>query len=236
MGQAAAAATGLDTYATLLISGGYVEQVAFRLNNMLIFRAEPILALPYTVTLFLLGVVLYRKGVFALGPTTDGVQRAMMRWGLGLGLPLNALALLPVVAPGLLGNGGEVLLFLQLRYGFSAILALGYMGLILQLLRRWPEGRTWAPLSAVGRTALSTYVSQSLILSLIFYGWGLGLGSQLSDIQIAFVFIGIAAAQLLIAQLWLKHWGTGPMEWLRKRLEGMGQTRRPVAPKDKVTG
>jgi uncharacterized protein len=226
----------LDSYATLLINGTYIEQVAFRLNNMLLLRAEPILALPYTVALFLLGVLLYRSGFFALNPDKERVQRALMRWGLGLGLPLNALTLLPTLAPGLLGDGGEVLLFLSLRYGFSALLALGYIGLVMELLRRWPQRRAWNALSGVGRTALSTYLSQSIILSLIFYGWGLGLGSQLSDGQIALLFVVIAAVQLYIAQFWLKYWRTGPLEWLRKRLEGIGRTRRPVAHNDKAIG
>ena len=215
--------SGVDTYATLLLTNDYLGQVAFRLNNMLVLRAEPILALPYTLLLFLLGVQLYRSGVFVVGEAGTRAQRALLGWGLGLGLPLNALALLPAAAPGLLSDPGEVLLFLALRYGCSALLALGYIGLVLWLLRHGGLSWLFLRVSAVGRTSRSTYVSQSVLLSLIFYGWGLGLGSQLSDGQIAALFVGLASVQLWVAHLWVTRWGGGPLERLRKRLEAIGQ-------------
>jgi uncharacterized protein len=217
---------GFDAYATLLLRDNYLAQVAARLENVLVLRAEPILALPYAVLLFLLGVQLYRSGVFVIGTASTPLQRALRNWGLGLGLPLNALALLPAIAPGLLGDSGQVLLFLALRYGCSAILACGYIGLVLWLVRRSADSWLWTQLTAVGRTALSTYVSQSVLLSLIFYGWGLGLGSQLSDWQIGALFVALALAQVWIAGLWMRRLGGGPLELVRKRLEQIGL--RPV--------
>lgn len=222
-GAMGGAEPGLDPYPTLLLSSDYLGQVAFRLDNMLVLRAEPILAFPYTTLLFLLGVRLYRSGVFIVGSTSTNAQLALLRWGLGLGLPLNALALLPALAPGLLGTSGEVLLFLALRYGCSAVLSLGYIGLVLWLLRRGAFAWLWERLRLVGVTALSTYVSQSAILSLIFYGWGLGLGSRLSDGQIAALFVALAIGHLWVAGLWVRRWGSGPLERLRKRLERLGE-------------
>lgn len=224
----APAAPGVDdgfaAYATLLGSSDYLGQVAFRLQNALVLRAEPILALPYTVFLFLLGVQFVRRGIFVLGAAPTQGQRALMRWGLGLGLPLNALALLPT--GGEQGLGAlDALVFLALRYGFSAILACGYIGLLLWLLQRTAPAPAWSALSNVGRTALSTYVSQSLLCALLFYGWGLGLGGQLSAGQIAALFVALGAFQLGVAQLWMRYLGGGPMELLRARLEG-----RPQAP------
>jgi uncharacterized protein len=221
-----AADLGLDPYAALLLTDNYLGQVLFRLGNPLILRAEPVFALPYTLFLFLLGAQLYRAGAFTAHAAPTALQANLLRWGLGLGLPLNALALLPMLAPGLLSDQLELLLFFALRYGFSAVLALGYLALALWLFGRRSTWAGWRHLSNVGRTALSTYVSQSLALSLIFYGWGLGLGSQLSDMQIVALFLALALVQLWVAGLWVRHWGGGPLEKLRKRLEHLGATAR----------
>lgn len=208
-------------YAHLLLHGSYGEQVAYRLDHVLLLRAEPIFALPYTVFLFLLGVWLYRRSAFSADAASSGVQRRMLIWGLGLGIPLNALTLLPALLPEL-GTVGETLIFFVVRYGFSAVLALGYAGLVLWLLRRNAHAWLWARLSAVGRTALSTYVSQSIVLSLVFYGWGLGLGSQLADWVIALLFISLCVVHIGVAELWVRN-GGGPLERIRKQLERLGQ-------------
>lgn len=207
-------------YAHLVLHGSYLEQVAYRLNHALLFRAEPIFALPYTVFLFLLGVWFYRRGAFTAAAAGTRLQRRMMIWGLGIGLPFNALVLLPALLPGL-GTGVETLIFFAVRYGFSAVLAIGYAGFVLWLLRRNAHTWLWARLSAVGRTALSTYVSQSVILSLIFYGWGLGLGSQGADWMIALLFLSLCVVHMGVAELWVRN-GGGPLERIRKRLERLG--------------
>ncbi|MDX2138467.1 MAG: DUF418 domain-containing protein [Chloroflexota bacterium] len=211
----------LTIYAQLLLDGSYPEQVAFRISNALVLRAEPLFALPYTVFLFCAGAWLHQRGAFTLHESSRKLQRTMLMWGLGLGLPLNLLILAPDVWPEL-GLYGETVIFFAVRYGFSAVLALGYAGLVLWLLRRNAHGWLYARLMAVGRVALSTYVSQSVILSILFYGWGLGLGSQLADWTIALLFIALCIVQIVVAELWIRT-GGGPLERIRKRLEKLGQ-------------
>jgi uncharacterized protein len=218
----------LSDYASLLLHGSYLEQVAYRLNHPLLLRAEPLFALPYTVFLFCLGVWLYRRGAFHVGEGMNTLQQRMLAWGLGLGLPLNALVLVPALLPEL-GTGSEILLFFAVRYGCSAVLALGYTGLVMWLICRNAHGWLWNRLSAIGRTALSTYVSQSLMLSLVFYGWGLGLGSQQADwadLMVALLFIGLCMLHMGIAEWWIRR-GGGPLERIRKRLERLGQPPAP---------
>jgi uncharacterized protein len=213
---------GMRTYATLLASDQYLGQVLFRLSNPLTMRAEPIFALPYTTILFLTGVLLYRNGMFTMQTRATTQQRSLLVWGIGVGLPLNILSVLPTVIPGAFNDATMVLLFLVMRYGCSAILSLGYIGLILHLLNYPVLDWLWNRLSMVGRTALSTYISQSIILSLLFYGWGFGLGSKLSDLWIVGIWLVVAVIQIIIARYWVLH-GGGPFERIRKRLERIGE-------------
>ena len=86
----------------------------------------------------------------------------------------------------------------------------------------WSRRPIWVGLrerlAAVGRTALTNYIGQSLMATFIFYGFGFGLYGHLNRIsQVVFIF-AIWALQLLIAPCWLTHFRYGPLEWLWRTL------------------
>jgi uncharacterized protein len=72
--------------------------------------------------------------------------------------------------------------------------------------------------ASVGRMALSIYIMQSLICTLLFNGYGLGLYGQLSLAQIMLVIICIWILQCAFACWWLARFHTGPLEWLWRKL------------------
>jgi len=62
--------------------------------------------------------------------------------------------------------------------------------------------------------ALSNYLLQSLVCTLLFYGYGLGLFEQLPRAwQIPFA-LGLFASQVLYSRWWLQRFRFGPAEWL----------------------
>jgi uncharacterized protein len=65
----------------------------------------------------------------------------------------------------------------------------------------------------VGRTALTNYVGQSIILGLVFYSYGLGLFGQLSGNQAL-----LLAGQLVLSVAWLGFFRFGPLEWVWRSL------------------
>src|SRR5262249_34328568 len=75
---------------------------------------------------------------------------------------------------------------------------------------RWLTSR----LAAVGQTALSNYLMQSLICTTIFYGYGFGRYGKLERYQLYFVVLGIWILQLVLSPIWLRYFRFGPMEWL----------------------
>ena len=143
----------------------------------------------------------------------------MLRWGLLLGVPLNLLYFVP---------GG--LFELPVRYLFAPILSLGYAGLVALALERdflpWISDR----LSEVGRMALSCYVLQNILASVVFYGWGFGLTGRIGAVGTLAVFFGICATLTLFAHLWLGRFRSGPLEGVWRKLSlmpfgGAGQKR-----------
>jgi uncharacterized protein len=75
-----------------------------------------------------------------------------------------------------------------------------------------------APLAAVGRTALSNYLLQTLIATSIFYGYGLGLYGQIGPAVGILLTLAIFGLQIPLSNLWVKRFRFGPAEWLWRTL------------------
>lgn len=185
--------------------GTWLDQVHNRLMNFMFFRVEAIFIIPLNVILFIVGIKLMRSGAFSFSESGISIQRKLLIWGLGLGLPLNALTFVP---------GG--LFDLPVRYLFAPIMALGYIGLIALIVRKCSTWVIWKWLEKTGRMSLSCYILQNITATAIFYGWGLGLGGTLNSVEIIGVFCMIVVAQIILANVWLIKFPYGPVEWVRK--------------------
>ena len=68
-------------------------------------------------------------------------------------------------------------------------------------------------LAPVGQMALTNYLMQSILCSLVFYGWGFGLYASLSRWQVTAVVVIIWVAQITWSRWWLARFYYGPAEW-----------------------
>lgn len=97
----------------------------------------------------------------------------------------------------------------------SLFVSLGYASALMLLSRLPVANGLTALLSPVGRMAFTNYLSQSLIMTAIFYGGrGLGLYGQVSLSQMVPIVASIWAAQILASGLWLRVFRYGPFEWV----------------------
>ena len=104
------------------------------------------------------------------------------------------------------------------NYFGSVLVALGHIGLVMWLTRRGVLSRLLDRFAAVGRMALSNYLAHSLILTTVFYGYGLGLyGSVPRAWQMAFV-AAVIFLQLAWSKWWLERYRFGPAEWAWRSL------------------
>jgi uncharacterized protein len=74
--------------------------------------------------------------------------------------------------------------------------------------------RLLAVLAPAGRMPLTTYFTQSLACTFVFYGWGLGWGGKVGAAATVGIALVIFSVQVVIAQLWLRCFRLGPLEWL----------------------
>jgi uncharacterized protein len=166
--------------------------------------------------LMLIGMALMKLGVFS-GERSVSFYRKMMLAGYLIGVPLTIFSAIDMYA-----HQFEPLYVMRIggiaNYWGSLIVACGHIGLVMLVVRAGALQRLMARFAAVGRMALTNYLMHSVILTTVFYGYGLGLyGSIPRFWQMGFV-IGVIGVQLLLSPWWLDRYRFGPVEWLWRSL------------------
>ena len=79
---------------------------------------------------------------------------------------------------------------------------------------RLGRGWFWPALRDTGRMSLTVYLTQSLVMTTIFYGYGLGLYGSMPVWMMIPVAVVFFAVQMVLARLWMERFTMGPVEWL----------------------
>ena len=108
--------------------------------------------------------------------------------------------------------GRTCLLFAGPAMGFF------YASTIILLMQSEAWRRRLAPLAAVGRMALSNYLLQSLICTMIFYSYGLALFCKVRPSLGLLLAMIIFLIQIPLSVWWLRRFQFGPIEWLWRSL------------------
>ena len=106
----------------------------------------------------------------------------------------------------------------QYNYWGSYLVALGWIGLIMLWCQSSRAPAFKERMAAVGRTAFSNYILQTIICTTIFYGHGFGYFERVPRTDQILIVFAIYTGQLLIAPVWLHHFRFGPLEWLWRSL------------------
>jgi len=75
-----------------------------------------------------------------------------------------------------------------------------------------------APLAAVGRMTLTTYLTQSVVCTLLFYSYGAGWYGHVSFSGMFAIAVVLFALQMLASTWWVSRYRFGPVEWLWRSL------------------
>ena len=204
------------------------ETAAFRgpWREQLPFRGPAAFTLQTTVFLFyflwragglmLVGMGLYRLGVLS-ARRSPKFYRRMALVGIGTGLPVVAAGIAYNLSHGF---AWEKSMFQGALFNYVGSLGvfLGYVGLVMLAVQAgWMRGFQ-ERLAAVGRMALSNYIAQSVLCTLVFYGHGLGLFERVGGAGQAGIVVAVWALQLIWSPWWLARFRFGPLEWLWRTL------------------
>lgn len=102
-------------------------------------------------------------------------------------------------------------------YVGGPITALGYAAIIVLLCMSPLIAKVMNPFAKVGRMSLTTYIGQSIILSVLFYGYGFGWYGKIGVQAGIVIALAIFVVQVIIAELWLARFKQGPIEWLWRK-------------------
>jgi uncharacterized protein len=194
-----------------LLKNGFLEGISERIHTYL--ELSPLLfsRIPTVLAMFLIGLYLGRSNFIRQIPEKVEVLKRVRFWGLTVGFTLM---LLIVACTKFLPTVSALIAIIEDQYLAGPILCLGYAAALTLAFMKNPQRKLFGFFSRVGRMALTNYLTQSLVLTFLSYGWGLGLAMQLNGFQVLGICLLLFSAQIVISGLWLKLFKYGPLEWI----------------------
>lgn len=162
----------------------------------------------------LLGMAALKNGFFT-GAWPDGRYRRIALAGFAITIPIYAL-----LAWGLWTDGFSVPMIVTLSMAATVplrpVMVVAFAALIILVTRS--GGALVERIAAAGRAAFTNYLGTSLLMTGLFYGWGLGWFGTMSRIELWLVVVAMWAVMLLWSKPWLDRFQYGPFEWLWRSL------------------
>lgn len=217
-----AAAKIVDANYQVIKHGSYAEMIRVNLSE---FKTKMDFQFDsgriyITLGFFLLGLYAGRRRLFQALDEHRALFRRLTKYGgfLVLGIIILFVAAIITIGPNNQPPKAVELIFSFLFDLGSSALTLFYIAGLTLLFQRTGWQRVTAPLASVGKMALTNYVLQSVIGTLIFYGYGLGLIGEIGTAAAVLLTIPIFGAQVLVSRRWLARFHYGPLEWLWRSL------------------
>ena len=77
----------------------------------------------------------------------------------------------------------------------------------------WLSGMR-ASIASAGQMSLTGYLSQTVVFTTVFYGYGLGVAFVWGPVQVVVFAVVVYALQVVLCHWWLQRFRRGPLEWL----------------------
>ena len=197
--------------------GSYLDAVTgmWDFNVEFQWKGAPFWLLFDMMPFMLIGMALLKWDVLSAARSVGFYAgAAILGYGIGITLGLYEYSLLEA------GDFGPVAGAEAGRtYQFSRLaMVAGHIGLILLIVKlgllRWLQ----KGLAAAGQMALTNYIGQTLICTLLFYDFGFGLYGAFERYQLYLLVLTIAAVEMVFSVIWLRTYRFGPLEWVWRSL------------------
>lgn len=198
----------------VLLNGTFVEAIPARLELWVYgISTGVILQGGFAFAAFLVGLRMSRTH-FLSSPIDAKENSKLIKKGLWLGAPIQILAALALVQNEQATEPSESIYLFALTSSFIAapLLSMLFVGVIRKLVEEKPHLVSW--MKPAGQMSLTVYISQSVVASLIFSPWALGLFKDLQTWHVLILALGIWGILVYLATIWLKRYKQGPLESL----------------------
>ena len=204
--------SGLDE---VLRNSTFLASIAPRVDLWVwgVLGAGLILQGGFAFAAFIYGLRTQRSGFLKEPFDTQRISR-MIKNGLIFGLPIQVVCATVAIRNEQSADVSEAIHLATLFFAFLAapLLSMAYVGILLKLIMEKPNLVTW--MRPAGQMSLTVYIGESVLASLIFGPWGLGLFQKL-DIWL----VMLVALSMWLFLVWgstqlLKRFRQGPLEWV----------------------
>ncbi len=177
---------------------------------------NPFIFIFETLPLMLLGMALLKNG-FLLGMASAASYRRWALWGIGIGVICTGICAY-MIAASHFDLIRTVFVQMAVTIPLRLILAIGYIAALMIIIQKTKGSAFMARVAAVGRAAFTNYIGTSLVMTSIFYGYGLGLYGHIGRAELYLFVLGACMIMLLWSKPWLARYRYGPLEWLWRSL------------------
>lgn len=212
------------------MKGGYEGILDYRFVEhrwkMVGFSAQ---GLPSSIGIMLIGMWLFRNG-FLTGAWERARYARVAAWCLGIGFLGSGAIGAYLIAQGFTFQ--SMIMTMMINGLFQIVTAVGWAALIIYLAKKAMDGAIAERLSAAGRMAFTNYLGTSIVMTTIFYGYGLNQFGDYGRFEVNIFVLAMWTAILLWSKPWLERFHYGPFEWLWRslaRFKPQPMLKRPQA-------
>ena len=169
-----------------------------------------------------IGMALFKLGFFS-NKLSNSTYAMCLLLAYGIGIPIGWEYFHTGVLGSIRGNYGQFVdawrtPFWALYDIRRVLLSVGHASLLMLIFRSRILPWLMRALANVGQMAFTNYLMQTIICTLIFYGYGFSKYNTLRFHQLYYVAAAIWLFQLIFSSIWLRYFRFGPFEWLWRSL------------------
>ncbi|MGW5922060.1 DUF418 domain-containing protein [Nocardia fluminea] len=183
----------------------FTAQIALAPTSLLLVWSAG--AVP-TLAMFLLGMAAGKLNLLEQSRAARTRALYVLAVGLGAGLPVSAFTFAATMrwwTPPSALAGIQALV--------NPLMTFAYLAAVLLAARSVWLGRHCAVLAPAGTMAASNYIGQSIVLMVVYTGYGFALADDVSLAAVIAIGVLTFAAQLVLSAWWLRGHAYGPVEW-----------------------
>ncbi|MBN1995256.1 MAG: M20/M25/M40 family metallo-hydrolase [Anaerolineae bacterium] len=202
----------------LYTTGTYFQVTALRFWEVMAMYMVIMFAFGNVFVMFLFGLYAGKRKFFQNLPEHLPFIRRLM-WGtLVLGVLLNGLYVFFIINPDTVAENFIALSRRGIRTFAAPTLCFFYITAITLLYQKESWRQRLHFLAPLGRMALTNYLMHSLVLTTIFYGYGLGIHGELTPTADLILTVLLYTFQIRFSAWWLERYRFGPAEWAWRSL------------------